>query len=224
MGIVVGFDAIHANISHLPAGHQAAGYVTGSSEIVWTNADWQAHPNAVRIDQSPSASIWDATADVDDFENGAVALDELAPRAKERMASFKNVTRPGQREPAVYMSASNISAVVNALIAGGVHSGVGLYVAHFGVSESDAVLAVQNASGPFPIIGFQFANGTFFDSDIFSSQWLNNVSKKPTPPPVDWSAHSGWVKVDGTNFWFNHNAGTLGYEDRNGTWHKVHLP
>lgn len=224
MGIVVGFDAIHANISHLPIGHQAAGYVTGSPDIQWTAEDFAAHPNAVRIDQSPVSGVWDHTADVDDFENGAVTLDELATRAKERMASFKAVTRPGQREPAVYMSASNVSLVVNALIAGGVHSGVGLYIAHFGISESDAVLAVQNASGPFPVIGFQFASGQFFDSDIFSSSWLNNVSKKPIPIPVDWASNSGWVKVDGTNFWFNHNAGTLGYQDHNGTWQKVHLP
>ena len=33
MAVTAGFDAIHANIGHLPRGAQAAGYTTGSSDI-----------------------------------------------------------------------------------------------------------------------------------------------------------------------------------------------
>jgi type IV secretory pathway TrbD component len=223
IGVTLGYDATHANIGSLPKNGQKAGYVTGSAGIEWTAADFTAHPSAIRIDQSPLPGIWDSTADVDDYENGAVNLSELAGRAVARMASFVDAVRPGQREPAIYMSASNVTAVVNALLAGGIKSGVGLWIAHFGITEASAVAAVQSAAGPFPIIAFQYQNGPTFDFDVFSDHWVNNVSKKAVPPPADWSANSGWVKVNGTSFWFNHNAGTLGYED-NGVWRKINLP
>lgn len=223
LGVVLGYDATHDNIRTLPANGQKAGYVTGSSDIVWTADDFAAHPGAIRIDQSPLPGVWDETADIDDYENGAVNLNELAGRAKARQNSFKNARRPGQREPGVYASADNVTPVVNALIAGGVNNGVGLWIAHFGISEPTAVAAVQNAAGPFPIIAFQYDNGPTFDFDVFSDHWVNNVSRTPIPPPVDWTANSGWVKVNGSGFWFNHNDGTLGYED-NGLWRKVNLP
>lgn len=223
MSIVPAFDATHANISHLPANQQAGGYVTGSPDIKWTDADWKAHPNAIRIDQSPVLSIWDATADVDDYERGAVTLNELAPRAKERKDAFTKVSRIGQRMPAVYMSASNVTAVVNALVNGGVTNGVGLWVANWNLSESQAIAEVAAAAGPFPIIGIQYSNGQFFDFDVFSSSWLNTQSHKAI------SSHlvSGDVGLPGyadTGIYFNVSLGTLGYHDRNKQWHRVALP
>lgn len=181
MGITVVADATHANISALPKGYRA-GYVTGSSEVQWTVDDWKANPNAIRIDQSPIKTVWDATADVDDMERGAVTLDELATRAKLRLASFHNATRPGQREPLVYASASNITNVVNALISGGIKSGVGLWVANWNLTDPQAVEMVVAASGPFPIHGVQFHNAGLYDLSVFSTTWLNTVSGAPKPP------------------------------------------
>src|ERR1700758_1337040 len=118
---VLVYDAIHDNIGALPAGAQVAGYTTGTgTDIRWTNADFAAHPGAVRIDQDPAAS--DPTADVLDIEAGAPAR-----------ASRTSGARPGQRPPAVYMSQSVVAEVVNALNAGGVSSGVGLWVVNWGL-------------------------------------------------------------------------------------------
>ena len=188
MGFTILYDATHANTGSLPAGGMYAGYVTGSGDIPWNAEDWAKFPNAVRIDQTPASSPWDATADVDDMERGAVTLPELAPRAKLRIASFHNGTRPGQREPLVYASASNITPVANALIAGGVTSGVGLWVANWNLTEPEAVAEVLAASGPFPIRAVQYRNAGAFDMSVVDTGWLSTVSGKPAPPPAPGTA------------------------------------
>jgi hypothetical protein len=223
MSIVPALDAIHANVGHLPSGIQVGGYVTGTPEIAWTDADWKAHPDAIRIDQSPTSSQWDATADVDDYERGAVTLDELPRRAQARIVAYNKVTRPGQRRPAIYASASNITQVVNALNNGGVHSGVGLWIANWNFTVAQAVAEVAAASGPFPIIGVQYANDTFYDHNVFSFDWLSAVSHHaPTGPLV-----SGEVLLPGyadKGIYFNEILGTVGYHDHSGQWHRIALP
>lgn len=186
MGIGVVCDATHANIAALPKGLRA-GYVTGSPDIQWTQADWDANPGALRYDQSSLKTVWDATADIDDFERGAVGLSELATRAKLRIHAFDNAVRPGQRTPCVYMSASNVSSVVNALIAGGVKSGVGLAVANWNLTEAEAIMQVVTAAGPFPIHMVQFHNAGTYDMSVVDMTWFNNVSKVhvPTPPQTE---------------------------------------
>lgn len=181
MGFTVVYDATHANIESLPAGGVKAGYATGGGDVPWLPADWSKYPDAIHIDQTPADTPWDATADVDDMEKGAVTLAELAPRAKLRLAAFHNGTRPGQRTPVVYMSASQVTPVVNALIAGGVTSGVGLWVASWDLTEATAVADVLAAAGPFPIVGVQYQNAGAFDRSVFSTTWLANVSVKPKP-------------------------------------------
>lgn len=196
-GITAVFDVTGANFGQQPAG-QLALYVTGSGGVPATAAQLNAHQDAVLIDQTPASGQWDSKADVDDYENGAVSIDELAPRAKERMASYNNVVRVGQRRPAIYASASNITPVVNALIKGGVNSGVGLWVANWSLTEAQAIQDVINASGPFPIIGVQFHNAGAFDISLFSTAWLNDrshhVTKSPTPvaPPGQWADANAW--------------------------------
>lgn len=175
------YDATHADVSALPSSYLAAGYVTGSEDIVWTDADWAKHPKALRIDQSPIAGLWDTSADVDDYENGAVGLGQLALRVKGRVEAFKKGVRPGQREPLIYVSYDNVTPVVNALIAGGVES-AGLWVARWG-SYTNALSMVANASGPFPIKGVQYANGSLYDVSVFNSEWVSNVSTVPAIPP-----------------------------------------
>jgi hypothetical protein len=181
MSVTVVHDAIHANVSHLPPG-MAAGYTTGSPDIKWTAADWHAHPGAVRIDQDAGAV--DATADVLDVERGAATNGESAGWYRRALASFNAATRPGQRHPAIYTSASNVTPLVNALIAGGVTSGPGLWVANWNLSDASAVALVVAASGPYPVMGVQFASGQFYDTNVFSGTWLATVSGA-APPPAD---------------------------------------
>jgi putative peptidoglycan binding protein len=183
---VVGYDAIRTAIPSLPKGAQVyAGYSTGWGAVPWTEQDFADHATALgpclRIDQDPAAS--DPTADYLDVEQGAATVSDCAWWAKRALADFKTGRRPGQRSPAIYMSASNITAVVNALIAGGVTSGVGLVVANWSISEAQAVHDVVSASGPFPIVGVQWSDPGPYDTDIYSRAWLLNQSGKPAPAP-----------------------------------------
>lgn len=193
--IVVGFDAIHENVSKLPRRCQAAGYTTGTPNIRWTDADWGKFPGAVRIDQDGSAS--DPSADVLDVESGAATPAECPGWAKKAAQDWASGARLGQRKPAIYASASNLTAVANALNAGGITSGVGLWVANWSLTEAQAIADVQNASGPFPIIAVQYSSGQFFDSDIFDHTWLTTVSGGFAANPVTnlHVAHRGYTSI-----------------------------
>jgi hypothetical protein len=190
VSIVFACDVTAANYGRQPAGLQLAGYSTGGSGIAWTAAMWAAHPGAVRIDQDPAATV--VTADVLDVENGAVPVGSprVATWAQDAMISYAEAKRPGQRQPAVYCSASNVTANVNALIAGGVRSGVGLWVANWNLTSAQSVAEVLAASGPFPVIGVQYTDEGDLDLDVFSAVWLDTVSGKPAPQPpapASWS-------------------------------------
>ena len=184
-GYVVCYDAIRGNIPSLPQGaRQYAGYSTGLGEVPWTEADFAGHATALgpclRIDQDPAAS--DPTADILDVEDGAATIPDCPWWAKRALADFKSARRPGQRSPAIYCSASNVSAVVNALISGGITSGIGLFVANWSLTEAQALADVLAAAGPFPITGIQFTDDGPYDTSVFSTAWLADQSGKPKPP------------------------------------------
>ncbi len=190
-GYVIGYDAIRTNIPSLPKGAQVyAGYATGSGGVPWTEADFTAHATALgpclRIDQDPAAS--NATADYLDVESGAATIADAPGWAKRALEAHAAATRPGQRPPAIYMSASNVTPVVNALIAGGVHSGVGLIIANWSITEAQAVSEVLAASGPFPVAGIQFSDPGLFDVNVYGKAWLASMSghwepAAPVPAP-----------------------------------------
>jgi hypothetical protein len=175
------YDATHGGISHLPAG-QAAGYTTGSGVVPWTAADWAAHPGAVRICQDPAAS--DVTADVLDVEAGAAAIGTVARWAEAAAANYATGKRPGQRSPAIYMSLASVTPVVNALVAGGIASGPGLWVANWNLTEAEAAVLVAHSGGPFPVIGVQYGNRGSYDVSVFSGPWLSAVSGDPAAHPA----------------------------------------
>ncbi len=176
-------DATHANIAHLPHG-QAAGYATGSGDVPWGAADWAAHPGAVRIDQSPVNTPLNELCDVLDVERGAAALADCAPWCEAAAANVAAGKRPGQRHPAIYMSLSAVTPVVNALIAGGITEGPGLWIAHWGITAEQARTVVQIAGGPFPVIGVQYRNAGLYDVSVFSRPWLAAVSGDPVVRPA----------------------------------------
>ena len=185
-GFVVCYDAIRTNIPSLPRGaQQYAGYSTGSGVVPWTDEDFAQHATALgpclRIDQDPAAS--DPTADILDVEAGAATFTDCPWWAKRALADYKTARRPGQRSPAIYVSAANVSAVVNSLITGGITSGVGLVVANWSLTEAQALADVLAASGPFPVIGIQFTDAGPYDVSVFRADWLADQSGKPAPAP-----------------------------------------
>ena len=208
MTIVLGRDVIGANIGHAGSG-QLAGYTTGTGGIAWTAADWHAHPSAVRICQDAGAS--DATADVLDVESGAATFADCPGWYRRAHHEYQAAARPGQRLPAFYASMSSITAIVNALRAGGVTSGPRLWIAAWNNAEPADAQAVENASGPFPICGWQYASGPFFDYDVFSREWLDAVSglqpaPAPQPQPVPPAQVTRHV-ADGNRSWGDIAAG-----------------
>ena len=188
---VQGYDATHANIGHLPKG-QAAGYLTGSPDVQWTDADAAAHPGWVQIDQSPVITAINVRCDMIDMENGAVTLAELAEVVRDAQQAYKTGLRPGQRWPGVYCSRSMVTPAVNALAAGGVLS------CPLGVADRSNNLPadraeVEQASGPYPIVWRQYANDGTYDSGVFSVPWLTAVSAaRPPAPPGQWSDPRAW--------------------------------
>jgi len=176
MGIVLARDAIHINVSHLPPG-QACGYTTGTPDIRWVADDWKAHPHAVRICQDALAS--DHTADVLDVERGAASIARAPGWYRNALSAFEAGARPGQRHPAIYISASSVTALADEMVAMSVRSGPALFVANWSLTDAQAAAEVAAASGPFPIIGIQADNGPFYDTDVLSSSWLHGISVAP---------------------------------------------
>ena len=188
---IQGYDATHENIGHLPKG-QAGGYITGSSSVQWTDADWASHPGAVRIDQSPVITAVDVRCDMVDLEKGAVTLAELAEVVRDAQQAYNTGLRPGQRWPGVYCSRAMVAAAHNALAAGGVLS------CPFGIADWNNNLAaarteVEETNGPYPIVWRQYANDGTYDAGVFSVPWLAAVSAaRPPAPPGQWLNGRAW--------------------------------
>ena len=194
---VSGWDATHSGLPGAPKAGQAAGYITGSPDIVWTASDRVAHPGFVQIDQSPVITAVDVRADVFDVESGAVTVAEVAQVVRAGQAAFNAAARPGQRWPAVYCSRSNVTQIANALLAGGVMS-CPLWVADWNNNLAQATAEVAAGSGPFPVVGRQYANLAAYDADVFSVPWLTHVSGPhpagtPSPPPGQWKDPGEWA-------------------------------
>lgn len=196
--VAVGYDCIAANVGKLPAGAAVvAGYSTGSGDVPWTAADWAKYPAALRYCQDAGAT--DATADVLDVESGAATVADCPGWAKRAQASYDAVTRPGQRKPAIYCAASNVTPVANSLVAGGVKSGVGLVIANWNLSQATAGTDVAAGSGPFPVVGVQFSDPGPYDMDVYSKDWVDTVSAKVPAGNGPAKCGTGWRWVaDGT--------------------------
>jgi hypothetical protein len=217
---VQGFDATHANIGHLPRG-QAAGYITGSAGIQWTDEDWHNHPGAVRIDQSPVITAADVRCDMVDLEKGAVTLAELAEVVRDAQGAYKAGLRPGQRWPGVYCSRAMVTDAVNALIKGGVKS-CPLGIADWNNDKAKATLEVVMAAGNFPVVWRQYANDGTYDAGIFSRRWLTTVSAARTPaPPGQWKDPVEWTWVEAIQSGTGIDGHYHAFHLNGGTWEKI---
>ena len=174
----------------------------------------------------------DETADVLDYENGAATLADIAPWALAAKAALAAVTRPGQRHPAVYASASNLTPVCNALAAARV-TGVGLWVANWNDTRDAAVAMLQASSGPYPVIGVQYANRGLYDEDVFLASWVNARSavKPPQPPPAarpamppgQWDDPQAWTWAEAALIGkgLDGNMHAFAYSKASNVWAKV---
>jgi hypothetical protein len=197
MSITFVRDATHRNINSIPAGMLAALYTTGSVDIKATAADFQRHPNAIRICQDHGS---DDTADMLDIEAHAAGPANAPDWVNRARHSFFTNKRPGQRWPGCYMPRSLLTPTANALTAAKL-TDVPFWIAHPGMPDGDAIAQINSASGPFPIVGFQIRFETTTDFDIFSTQWINKksgaiVAVKANVPPGQWKDPKEWEWVD----------------------------
>lgn len=203
MDLITVYDCMGSSLGKFPVPLtvKMAGYRTGQGGVPWTAAQFAANPDAIQIDQSPDNTVADELADVLDFESQAATLADVAPWVRGAQASYRAAVRPGQRVPAVYMSQSGVTPVANALIAAGITAGVPLWLAA-PMDPASAAKIVTEASGPFPIIGVQFAFLGDHDVSVFNKEWFDNVSGKPVIPHPDtryvvqverYQAGFGWV-------------------------------
>jgi hypothetical protein len=179
-------DCMGANLvavlAHLTSPTQMAGYTTGGGGVTWSSAQLDRSPSPIRICQDAGAT--DYAADVLDVESGAATIADIATWLPRARANFKAGTRPGQRNPAIYCSESNLTNVANELVS--IHeTDVPIWEADYSFSQAQATTAVTSASGPFPIVGFQFDGDVInlYDVSVFSAAWLSTVSSKPAPAP-----------------------------------------
>ena len=233
VAVIDGADATGASFSSLPRDLGVyAGYSTGSDGVPWTAEMWAAHPDALRIDQSPANTVMDETADFLDVESGAATLADIAPWALAARSAWARAARPGQRHPAVYASQANLTAVCNALATARV-TGVGLVVADWNDTKDAAIAVLQASSGPYPVVGVQYADAGTYDLDVFLASWVNTRSAQPKPapapavkaavPPGQWNDPGAWtwaeVTVTGTGL--DGHVHTFAYSHAGNTWAKV---
>lgn len=193
MSLITVYDAMGANVDKLilPPGVKMAGYLTGSGGVPWTPAQWAKYPDAIRIDQSPVNTAPNELADVLDVEQDAATLEDVPGWVLAAQRNYRNAVRPGQRSPVIYMSASNVTPVVNTLVAEMITSGVGLWIAGE-MTFDQAAAMVTNASGPYPVKGVQYAFLGDHDVSVFNAEWFNTVSvKTPVKAPVS-GVQGGW--------------------------------
>jgi hypothetical protein len=191
--LVTVYDCTGAALSGLtiPPNVKMAGYITGFGNVPWTDQQFAAHPDAIRIDQSPVNTPADETADVYDLENGAGTLDGLPSWVHAAWASYTSGKRPGQRKPTVYAARSSVTPVVNQLLANGITHGVNLFIA----AEADAAEAaaeVSSASGPFPVVGRQYLFRTDYDVSVVSGPWLRDIAHPAPVVPPGPGTQAGW--------------------------------
>ena len=167
-----GYDAISANIGSIPANAIAvAGYVTGTPDIVWTQADFDKFPLAHKeyIDQG-NGSPWRAPT-VIDIENGALTVSDI-PAYKSQYPDI-----------IVYCMQSNLAAVAN-VFTGRVWLAAPSYPA-----DDQAVSLAAELHKEYPgldIIAIQNVWGNTFDRSI--------ILEAPvvTPPNADHVNIQGW--------------------------------
>lgn len=196
--IIPGYDVTGANflafIAAIPKPPAVALYVTGSNGVPATTAMLERFPDALRITQTGSIDTEDKTADYIDVEQYAATPEIAAEWCADALNNWHAGTRPGQRTPCVYGSQSSLTSIANALVAAHLDNGsIGLIVANWNLTGTQADTEVLDANGPFPIRGVQFKSDATYDFDVWSLEWFNNQSGKLAPPASQSGTQHGWA-------------------------------
>jgi hypothetical protein len=194
-------DTIGSTNTHIPTSTaKVAGYVTGSSDIIWPQADWDHFPHSahIRIDQSPDGRM-PLQSDVLDVESGAATADTAVAWIKARMHA-------GITWSTIYGGADTLAAVRQALDAAGPHGWywghVNAWLADWNLNETSATAMLGQQSSGLTIIAVQWASPTSnphtpvpggsgetlsqanIDISVTTDSWMPAPGTPPPPPAV----------------------------------------
>ena len=209
LGLPSAIGAIH----DLLPGDIAAGYVTGSPEIIWTPADWATIPTDLKdvmIDQGFTGSP-NSMADVRDVENGAWTL-----------ANAVNKTGWQAVRPTLYVGFPNtLLEVINAGWKGDVWL---VMPSNVPPTQPPRVPAGINVVA----IQWGFSNPNFDISVVFDESWPNVATPTVIPqvPPGQWHDPKQWtwqqVQIIGRGL--DNVLYTFEYREKTGTWVRISSP
>lgn len=163
-------DATHANAGNIStAVAKVAGYVTGTPDVEWTDADWQRFPNSghVRIEQGHGNLLLDGV-DVYDVEAGALSPGMMPDIIKQRIGQ-------GHQWTTIYAGHAKLQACRLALEQAGQH---GWYYGHVDAWLADWNLTRDQARS---LLGHELYGLT-----VRAVQWASPTSNPGTAVP--WSS------------------------------------
>jgi hypothetical protein len=142
-------DTIHDNVRNLPTSLRVAGYVTGSKDIKWTDADWAKFKRHVRINQFPGVD--DKLGNVLDIENRAWTIPRAVTATKMRQDAGRDTT--------LYISAGSIGALAAALKAAGCKvTSTFLWMANWNLNMDEATNLIGTHIGGYRLVAVQWAS------------------------------------------------------------------
>lgn len=157
-------DSIHSTAHNIPPGTlKVAGYVTGTPDVKWTDADWQRFPNAgrVRIDQGYPTFL-PLSCDVFDVEPKALSPVQAAEGVAVRIAH-------GIKWTTIYASDFYLSKVQQALSStiifpgkpiGWWHGHVNCWLADWNLDEHGAAAKLGTLIHGMTCVAVQWASPT----------------------------------------------------------------
>ena len=226
-------DTTHGNVSKIPANQYfVGGYVSGTSDIKWTDADWARFPGARKFRIYQGFGVPPAISDYDeiDVEQGAVTPAEAAQLVRARVLG-------GIQWTGIYADDSYAAETATAIQALGdnIWNGhVVLRLADWSLDHAGAVAKVGTKIHGMSCIGVQFAspssnphtmipgtNVTLTEANmdlsvvdatwIPSHGWGANVTAPTTPPPVSMTAMAVILPTGATRRLMSADGGV--------TWH-----
>jgi|SRR6267378_2694412 len=207
--VAVMVDTIGSDATHIPAGiPDVGGYVSGTSDIIWTAGEWARFPNSkhVRIWQGFGTRPSITGFDVIDVEAGAVTVAEAAQAVRDRVAA-------GIHWTTLYGTDSTLAALSAAIQAEGhtVWDGhVNAWLADWNLSGTTAAAKLGTFIHGMSCVGVQWASpssnpntlipGTKLtlkvancDLSVVDAGWIPSGGftdpNPPKPAPVPTTAH-----------------------------------
>lgn len=192
-GTTIMVDTIHESVSHIPVSTKyIGGYVSGTSDIIWTPDDWSRFPHSrhVRIFQGHGDLPDIRSFDEIDVESGAVSPGEAASIVRTRVLA-------GIPWTSIYADDANLAATAEAIRAYGAsiwNGHVTCRLADWSLSEDEAVTKVGTRIHGMTCMGVQWASPTSNPHTLLPGTSLTLDAANVDLSVVDatWVPSGGW--------------------------------